>query len=157
LARLVDYIIVNIALGVLSAIITIPLWLAGQANPNMIAMRTSNNGGWWHIFVGPFTFAVNSLGFFAYWRYMKSKFDGQSIGKMLLHIKTTNLEGQKADIKSIAISSFGKSFLLVIDVFLGWIFTNDKRQRLLSRAANTIIIKIEEDRDSIKNISYRKD
>jgi hypothetical protein len=38
-------------------------------------------------------------------------------------IRTTNLEGKPADVKSIAISSFGKSFLLVIDVFLGWILT----------------------------------
>ena len=40
----------------------------------------------------------------------------------------------------MAISSLGKSFLLIIDVLLGWISTNDKRQRLLGRAANTIVI-----------------
>jgi hypothetical protein len=63
---------------------------------------------------------------------------------MLLRIKTTDLEGKPADAKSIAISSFGKAFILPIDVILGWIFTNDKRQRLLSRAANTIVIKTTE-------------
>ena len=46
---------------------------------------------------------------------------------MLLHIRTTNLEGKPADVKSIAISSFGKSYLLVIDVFLRCMFTNENR------------------------------
>jgi len=42
---------------------------------------------------------------------------------MLLDTRKTNLEGKPADDRSIAISRLGKSFLLVIDVFLGWIFT----------------------------------
>lgn len=86
---------------------------------------------------------------------MESK-AGQSIGKILLHIKTTNLEGKQADTKSIAISSFGKAFLLPLDVLLGWIFTNDKRQRLLSRAANTIVIKAHDSTGS-ETITYKKD
>ena len=43
--------------------------------------------------------------------------------------------------KSVAIQSFGKAFLLPIDVFFGWIFTNDKRQRLFDRASDTIVIR----------------
>lgn len=87
--------------------------------------------------------------------YMQeSKYNGQSIGKMLMHIRTTNLQGNQADVKTIAISSFGKAFLLPLDVFLGWIFTNDKRQRLLSRAANTII---KEEQGLSKGVTYRKD
>jgi uncharacterized RDD family membrane protein YckC len=30
-------------------------------------------------------------------------------------------------------------------VFFGWIFTNEKRQRLLSKAADTIVIKTKEE------------
>jgi hypothetical protein len=66
---------------------------------------------------------------------------GQSIGKKLLKIKTTNLAGNLADNRSVAIQSFGKALLLPIDVFFGWIFTNDKRQRLFNRASDTIVIK----------------
>jgi uncharacterized RDD family membrane protein YckC len=74
--------------------------------------------------------------FFVYWIYFEST-TGQSLGKMALKIKTTNLAGGKPDIWNVAIQSFGKAFLLPIDVLLGWIFTNDKRQRIFSRAGNT--------------------
>jgi uncharacterized RDD family membrane protein YckC len=95
--------------------------------------------------------------FFGYWTYFESK-TGQSIGKKLLKIKTTDMAGNLADAKSVAISAFGKAFLLPLDVFLGWIFTNDKRQRLLSRAANTIVVKVQGDSsDQPKNVSYRKE
>jgi uncharacterized RDD family membrane protein YckC len=152
-AWLIDFIIVNVALGVLFAIVSMPMWLYGFGNPRMMALMSS--GEWWNNFGGPFSFAINSLVFFGYWLYMESK-NGQSIGKMLLHIRTTNLEGKPADAKSIAISSFGKAFLLPIDVLLGWIFTNDKRQRLLSRAANTIVIKAP-DVSQAEGVRYRKE
>ena len=152
-AWLVDFIIVNVGLAVLYAILSIPMWLYGFTNPNMMAMMS--NGQWWSNVGGPISFAFNSLVFFGYWLYMESK-TGQSIGKILLHVKTTNMQGQPADVKSIAISSFGKAFLLPIDVILGWIFTNDKRQRLLSRAANTIVIKVA-DTNAGANLSYKKE
>ncbi|WP_226987158.1 RDD family protein [Candidatus Nitrososphaera evergladensis] len=154
-AWLVDFMVVNVALAVLFGLLSMPMWLYGFTNPGMImmtrGMMTSSlpyiGGEWWWNggFGGPFSFAISSLVFFAYWTYMESRHEGRSIGKMLLHIRTTNLEGNQADTTSIAISSFGKAFLLPIDVFFGWIFTNDKRQRLLSRAAKTIVIKTTND------------
>jgi hypothetical protein len=51
------------------------------------------------------------------------------------------LLGNLPSAKTAAIQSFGKAFLLPIDVFFGWIFTNDKRQRLFNRASDTIVIK----------------
>jgi uncharacterized RDD family membrane protein YckC len=149
-AWLIDFIIVNVALGVLFAIVAMPVWLTGFMNPGMMA-----NGQWWNNFGGPFSYAINSLVFFGYWTYMESRYNGQSIGKMLLRIRTTNLEGKPADTKSVAISSFGKAFILPLDVLLGWIFTNEKRQRLLSRAANTIVVKMAEDAPG--DIRYRKE
>ena len=71
----------------------------------------------------------------------------------MLKIKTTGLRGDLADVRSIAIQSFGMAFLLPIDVFFGWIFTNDKRQRLLSKAADTIVIKVR--KSAINNDSAR--
>ena len=61
---------------------------------------------------------------------------------MALKIKTTDLGGNKVNARSSAIQSFGKAFLLPIDVILGWIFTNDKRQRIFSRAGSTIVVKL---------------
>ncbi|HEX2014458.1 MAG TPA: RDD family protein [Nitrososphaera sp.] len=149
-AWLIDFIIVNVAIGVLFAIVAMPVWLTGFMNPGMMA-----NGQWWNNVGGPFSYAISSLVFFGYWTYMESRYNGQSIGKMLLRIRTTNLEGKPADTKSIAISSFGKAFILPLDVLLGWIFTNEKRQRLLSRAANTIVVKMAEDAPG--DIRYRKE
>ncbi len=159
-AWLIDFIIVNVGLGVLFGLLSVPMWLYGFANPRMMMMMPIYGSEWWwsNDFGGPFSFAISSLVFFLYWTYMESQYGGQSVGKMLFHIKTTNLEGKQADKRSIAISSFGKAFLLPIDVILGWIFTNDKRQRLLSGAANTIVIRaVEEGGNSAQNVRYLKE
>jgi uncharacterized RDD family membrane protein YckC len=128
-AWLVDFIIVTVAIEIIFAIVYAPLAFnqGVQGNPGLGAVR----------------FAVQSLLFFAYWTYFESK-TGQSLGKRLLKIKTTDMTGNLADVRNVAIQSFGKAFLLPIDVFFGWIFTNDKRQRLLSKAADTIVIKAKE-------------
>jgi uncharacterized RDD family membrane protein YckC len=125
-AWLIDFIIVTIAIEIIFAIAYAPLAFNQgiQDNPALGAVR----------------FAVQSLLFFGYWLYFEST-TGQSIGKKLLKIKTTNLAGNLADNRSVAIQSFGKALLLPIDVFFGWIFTNDKRQRLFNRASDTIVIK----------------
>ena len=52
--------------------------------------------------LGAVRFAVQSLLFFAYWTYFEST-TGQSIGKKLLKIKTTDLAGNTPDIRNIAI------------------------------------------------------
>lgn len=139
-AWLIDFVIVITATEIIFSIAYAPLAFNQgiQQNPAL----------------GGVKYAVQSLMFFAYWTYFESK-TGQSIGKKLLKIKTTDMRGKVGDLKSIAIQSFGKSFLLPVDIFLGWIFTNDKRQRLLSRAANTIVVKDRE--DNIGNVRYVKE
>jgi uncharacterized RDD family membrane protein YckC len=94
----------------------------------------------------------------AYWAYFEST-RGQSIGKKLLHLKTTDLAGKSIDVKTAVIESFGKAFLLPFDVILGWILTNNKRQRIFNRASGTIVVRIKEgeENDTSKNITYLKD
>ncbi|MDP8887748.1 MAG: RDD family protein [Thermoproteota archaeon] len=125
-AWLVDFIIVAVAIEIIFAIAYSPLAFSQgiQNNPAL----------------GSVKYAVQSLLFFVYWLYFEST-TGQSIGKKLLKIKTTDLVGNLPNAKSAAIQSFGKAFLLPIDVFFGWIFTNEKRQRLFNRASDTIVIK----------------
>ena len=94
--------------------------------------------------------------FFLYWLILEYK-TGQSIGKIALRLKITNLKGERADLKSIVISSFGKSFLLPIDLILGWIFTNKKRQRIFNRIGDTIVIKIKDTENDSEKIKYKKD
>jgi len=141
-AWLIDLIIVTVAIEIIFAIAYAPLAFnqGVQDNPGLGVVR----------------FAVQSLLFFAYWTYFEST-TGQSIGKKLLKIQTTDLAGNTPDIRNIAIQSFGKAFLLPIDVFFGWIFTNDKRQRLFNRASDTIVIRIANQGSGSENIGYQKE
>lgn len=103
-----------------------------------------------------YEYGTISIVYFLYWLILEAR-TGQSIGKMALHLKITNLKGEKADIKSIAISSFGKAFLLPIDVIVGRLFTNKKRQRIFNKLGKTIVIKVEESETEPDNITYKKD
>ena len=102
-----------------------------------------------------FEYGPISIVFFLYWLILETK-TGQSIGKMALHLKITNLNGDQAGIKSIAISSFGKAFLLPIDVIVGRLVINEKRQRIFNKLGKTIIIKVESE-DEPENVIYKKD
>jgi len=102
-----------------------------------------------------FEFAPISIVFFLYWLILEYK-TGQSIGKIVFRLKITNLKGESADFKSIAISSFGKAVLLPVDVIFGRIFTNKKRQRIFNRLGKTIVIKVE-DVENDQDITYKKD
>ncbi|MGB7954035.1 MAG: RDD family protein [Candidatus Nitrosopolaris sp.] len=100
----------------------------------------------------------SSLVFMAYWTYFEST-TGQSIGKKLLHLKTTDLRDRNIDVKTALIESFGKAFLLPVDIILGWIFTNNKRQRILNRASGAIVVKVKEEgeNDTSMNVTFLKD
>jgi len=75
-----------------------------------------------------------------------------------MNLKTTNLDGKVAEGKKVALAAFGKAFLLPFDVILGWIFTNERRQRIFNRVSNTLVIKIKKESGSPdRNIRYVKD
>jgi len=101
---------------------------------------------------GTFHYLPSSLAFFGYWTYFEHT-SGRSIGKRFLNIKTT----KSVDTKNAALESFGKSFLLPIDVILGWLFTNNKRQRIFNKLSGTIVIKLRPREKQSENIRYRKD
>jgi len=96
-----------------------------------------------------------SILFFVYWTILEYK-TGQTIGKKILNLRVVNISGKKPDLKGIMISSFGKSFLLPIDVVLGWLLTNEKRQRVFNKLGDTLIVKIKESED-ISDMKYTKD
>lgn len=155
LAWIVDFIVVSIALAVLFAAIAIPIWFFfyyEDSDDMTSAAKAYQN-------VQPLHYIISSLAFFGYWTYFEYT-SGQSIGKRLLKIKTIDLSGgNRINIKSTAIESFGKAFLLPIDVILGWIFTNNKRQRIFNRISNTIVIKLKKNPQLTPedNIRYTKD
>jgi uncharacterized RDD family membrane protein YckC len=96
-----------------------------------------------------------SVMFFLYWIILEYK-TGQTIGKKMFNLKITNGFGDKPSLLGVIISSFGKSFILPIDIILGLIITNEKRQRMFNRLGNTLIIKIKESEDD-SDFKYIKD
>jgi len=142
IAWLIDFIIISIGLGLLFALMSFPFW------SNDVALEKTN--------FGTFHYLPSSLAFFGYWTYFEHT-SGQSIGKRLLNIKTTDIYGKSVDTKNAALESFGKSFLLPIDVILGWLFTNNKRQRIFNKLSGTIVIKLRPREKQSENIRYRKD
>ena len=96
-----------------------------------------------------------SVLFFSYWIILEYK-TGQTLGKKIFNLKITNVDGNKPDLISIVLSSFGKSFILPLDIILGLIFTNEKRQRIFNKLGRTIIIKIKESNED-SDIKYIKD
>jgi len=144
-AWLIDYAIVwVVGFSVVSLVIGIP---------NLELIMEGN-----YEYSSRFELYILSLVFFAYWLILESK-TGQSIGKRILHLKITDLKGKPADFKSIAISSFGKAFpfFLPIDVIVGRLFTNKKRQRIFNKLGKTIVIKVESKDEEPEDVSYKKD
>jgi uncharacterized RDD family membrane protein YckC len=156
-AWLIDVVIVSIGLSIIFALISIPFWAAVShsfdSESTYMNMASRNLGAPW------FPYIISSIVFMAYWTYFESTTTGQSIGKRVMHLRTTDLNGNTLDIRTAAIESFGKAFLLPFDVLFGWIFTNDKRQRIFNRVSDSIVVKLSEaeDYDTSRNISYMKD
>ncbi len=92
---------------------------------------------WWMPF---FAFGLDSIIYFIYWTIMEGTF-GQSIGKIILKLKVTRLDGKPTYITQAAIESLGKAFLLPIDCIIGWIFYPVKRQRLFNYLSATVTVK----------------
>jgi uncharacterized RDD family membrane protein YckC len=96
-----------------------------------------------------------SVMFFSYWIILEYK-TGQTIGKKMFNLKITNNVGEKPSLLGVILSSFGKSFILPIDIIFGWILTNEKRQRIFNKLGNTLIIKIKESENN-SDLKYIKD
>ena len=96
-----------------------------------------------------------SILFFIYWVILEYK-TGQTIGKKILNLKVADIKGGKPKLAGILLSSFGKSFLLPFDVILGWILTNEKRQRIFNKLGDTITVKIK-DFPEATDLKYVKD
>ena len=96
-----------------------------------------------------------SIMFLSYWIILEYK-TGQTIGKKMFNLKIVNDLGGRPSLIGVIISSLGKSFILPIDVILGWIITNEKRQRIFNKLGNTLIIKIKDSEDN-SDFRYIKD
>ena len=101
-AWLIDFIIVSIGLGIIFAVISLPFWIAFSHSfdgSSYMNMATRNFGPPW------FAYVISSIIFMAYWTYFEST-TGQSIGKRLLHLRTTDLSGNTINVKIATIECF---------------------------------------------------
>lgn len=99
-------------------------------------------------------YVPTSVLFFIYWTVLEYK-TGQTVGKKMFNLMTVGLDGKKPSLKGVLLGSFGKAFLLPLDVLLGWILTNENRQRVFNKLGDTIIIKTQNNDET--NVKYAKD
>jgi uncharacterized RDD family membrane protein YckC len=87
-----------------------------------------------------FNISIGGIFFFLYWMIMDGNY-GQSLGKMIMHIKITHLDGSPINMGAAALESFGKQFLLLLDLVLGIILYPNRQQRLFNYLSETIVIR----------------
>ena len=84
-------------------------------------------------------FGLAGLVEFVYWTVLDSE-GRQSIGKKAMNLKQITLKGKKPSLGVSAISAFGKSFLLAIDMIIGVLARPGKKQRLFNIVSDTIVV-----------------
>lgn len=105
-----------------------------------------------------FDFGLGSVIPFVYWTLVEG-YSGRSIGKLVMDLKVTRLDGSKIDFTQAALESFGKAFILPIDCIIGWILDSckEKRQRVFNKLSNTIVIRVPKEEIKPKGVEYIKD
>jgi uncharacterized RDD family membrane protein YckC len=127
LAWLVDVVI----LGIIMAPIGVLAWL-GWPGFAIVPRLPS-----WIPFVN---FGFSNVVYFLYWMLTEGIY-GRSLGKMLMRLRVTRLDGEHMDMAQAAIESVGKVFLLPFDVILRWILYPKRRQRIFNYLSGTIVLR----------------
>ncbi len=122
-AWLIDAVIIGVVVGILGLFSLIAGLTWWSAWPNWLPF---------------FNFNIAGVLYFLYWTLMDGVY-GQSIGKMIMRIRVTDLDGKKPQIVNAALESLGKAFLLPLDCLLGWILYPKKRQRIFNYLSNTVV------------------
>lgn len=104
------------------------------------------------VVLSPFL-GVNGLGLWIYWTALEG-YQGQSAGKMVLDVAVTDERGDDVDYLTAAIESFGKAFLLPLDLLIGWIATEDEYVRLFNTLSSTIVLRVPEGGDVPAGVEY---
>ena len=73
-----------------------------------------------------------------------------TVGRRALRLRVTDTGGKRPSVKSLLIGNFGKTFLPVIDVAIGLVIAGDSRQRMFSKWAGIIVVKVPATRQKTK-------
>ncbi|KAA9399220.1 RDD family protein [Haloarcula sp. CBA1130] len=87
---------------------------------------------------------LNGLGLFVYWTVLEGR-QGQSAGKIVMNIAVTDERGDAIGYGTAAIESFGKAFLLPIDILVGWLAYEEEGLRLFNKLSSTIVVETDEE------------
>ena len=90
--------------------------------------------------IGFLDIGLDSVALFLYWTYTEGT-TGQSIGKKIMKIKVTDLEGEPIDVSRSMYQALGKAFLMPLDVIVGLMMYQDKEQRLFNHLSETIVVR----------------
>lgn len=126
-AWFIDAIIITVVMGIISLFIGIVSFFSGFS---------------FNVFFNIASWGLNGLAIFLYWLFTEGS-SGQSVGKMVMGIKVTRINGSPIDFGQAAIESIGKAFfpILILDFFIGLIFYQKKQQRLFNYLSQTIVVK----------------
>ena len=123
-AWLIDVMILGLFVGILGLFTWFAAWQPLSGLP-----------GWFPLF----NFGTGGLVYFLYWTIIEGSY-GQSIGKMIMHLKVTKLDGTRMGFPEAGVQSIGKAFFLFLDILLGWALYERRRQRIFNYLSGTIVV-----------------
>lgn len=125
MAWLIDVIIMGVSVGLLGLFTSFVTWQPFPFLPG------------WFPFVN---FGFGGFVYFLYWTIMEGIF-GQSVGKMVMHLRVARLDGGHVGMAEAIVESIGKAFFLFLDILIGWAVYPKKRQRVLNYLSGTIVVR----------------
>jgi len=97
---------------------------------------------------------LNGLALFVYWTALEG-YQGQSAGKLVMDVAVTDERGDPIGYGAAAVESFGKAFLLPLDVIVGALAYEEKGLRLFNKLSETIVVETDtEGRDQPEGVEY---
>jgi uncharacterized RDD family membrane protein YckC len=90
---------------------------------------------------------LNGLALFGYWTALEG-YHGQSAGKLVMDVAVTDERGDPIGYGAAAVESFGKAFLLPLDILVGALAYEEEGLRLFNKLSSTIVVETDEALDS---------
>ena len=73
-----------------------------------------------------------------------------------MNLKVVDINGNVPNTTNSFLQALGKAFILPLDLLIGWIFLNEKRQRLLNKLSDTLVVKVKPVAQPV-NVKYVKE
>lgn len=96
---------------------------------------------------------VNGVALWLYWTAMEGS-RGQSAGKIVLNVAVVDEAGGDIGYATAAVESFGKAFILPLDLVIGWFAMEGEYRRLFNRLSGTIVVAVPEDDRAPEGVEY---